>query len=180
MKTQTDKTEEIQSLIKQIIENDKHEAQHAFNLAKQLDSYGSDIVNPILSKFRTYRTEGKFPNLGDYLGLSIFFLVDEATKFAEPQHAMQLAEMLLWPEIVLDGHERSTRGKFIEALKRIGNISIVHLLKEYAEKIKQVVYSDQETQAYEDFPATTAEQLHEMDQQEIADAIKSCQQRPTK
>lgn len=188
MKTQTDKTKEIQKLIEQIIKNEEHEKQYVFKRTQQLDSYGPDIVNLILSKLHTHRTEGKFPNAdGDYLSSPIFCLVDEMTKFAEPQHAIQLARMLLWPEIVLERDDRSIRGKLVKALERIGNISIVPLLEEYAEKVKQVVYRDRKKHPNESYLTNyltanriTVEQLHEIDQQEIADAITACKQRPTK
>lgn len=149
METQTDKTEEIQNLISQILKT----PDQAFELAQQLDSYGPDIVDPILFKLRImHDTENEFPaGLGNRRISSILYLINESVKFAEPRHAMQLVEMLLWNEIA----RTHAHYNILRALRRIGNDAVVPLIAVFNE----------------------AEKWY---QKEIEETIAACKQRPAK
>lgn len=72
----------------------------------------------------------------------------------------QIVEMLLWKEISLFQNDRSFRTYLLQTLRRIGDDSIVELLKKYAEKIKSIRY-----------PTIS---FHEVDQLEVVIIINCC------
>lgn len=168
----------IQHLINQVFKERKEDTfDRNTDLAEQLHNCGPKVVDPILDELFAQKRSGKL-RVGRKYGSSVFHLIDVLKKFVKPKHAQQLAEMLLWDEITFE-KERSIRSFLVEALKEIGNTSVVSLLENYAKKVKEVEYSN-----FRDVDPRTGQKIlifasryHQWDQKEIAETIAACQKR---
>jgi hypothetical protein len=141
----------IQHLINQMFEERENESTFGRNweLTKQLCTMGPKIVNPILTELFKRKKAGEL--LANACGSPVFHLITTVVKFAEPQHAQRLAEMLLWDEIALD-EDPSKRSCLLQALQEIGDISVIPLLQKFVEKVKEKIEKVEE-ERYFDFRA---------------------------
>ncbi len=170
----------IQNLINQMFKKGKDAFGRNMNLKKNFKNlvrrHGSEaVVNSILNELFTRQKAGKLPKGEEEgtFGSPVFHLVNIVEEFAESQHAQQLAEMLLWDEIVFDP-DRSVRGTILGTLERIGCPSIISILQEYAEKVCKVDYAGYLLSRGRD--PLYSSTLHERDQEEVKNVmIKICQ-----
>ena len=139
-------------------------------IAEELASLKGKVVNSVLDElFRRKRAEEKITSYPRSLFFYLLFVVERR---AEPRHATRVARILEWEELFL-GHDRSERMQVPRNLSKIGGQKQVLDLLRYAEKIKEVVYTDSS------WPGDTypPEALHEYDQTEIRKAIATIESR---
>jgi len=139
-------------------------------LADMLQKQGFRVVDQILAELSTCKVKRKFPT-NNSRGCPIFHLIGVMIHLAEPRHARQLSEMLLWDEIALS-NDRSTREGILGILEKIGSPAIIPLLREYAEKVKGAGYSD----SYDkDGTFVPAKPYYQGEQKKVEQVIASCQ-----
>jgi DUF438 domain-containing protein len=184
--------EDIQHIVNQIFEEAK-EGESAFernmDFRKRLKAIGPNIVAPILAELFAKKKANELSLYQKYVfGSPIFHLIDAVVELAKPEHAQQLAEMLLWDEITAE-EDRSKHSLLLDALTRVGDASVIPLLKKFAKKVKRVKYTYVEPFDEDDRPCSPVEpfdeddrpcspsELHEIDQEAIKATIKACKQR---
>lgn len=132
-------------------------------------------IDIILYELKARKAVGQWNN-GDHNGAPVYWLIKTVTELADPRHAQQLMEMLLWDEIAIEECDRSVRDLLIKGIKRIGNKSLVPQLREYAEKVKQVNYSNRKKYLLKGglrvyFVPSLPSWLHKLDEDDVRDAI---------
>ena len=141
--------DQIQDLISHFFEplakEDKtHLIESAFvrnmHLKEKLDSLGKKVVDPVLDELSAqFSEEQLFGSDVEENGSSFWHLLETIKPLAEPRHAQQVAQMLLWPQVYNDpGH--STRRKILEILGRIGGKEITPTLRNFSKKMKEEFY----------------------------------------
>jgi hypothetical protein len=151
-----------------------------------IKQYGCKTVEPILERIKTLRESGRLS------GSSFHHLLSVLEGCAQREHQKQIVEILLCDEICLYPHDRTYREHLFNALKKIGDISVVNSLEECAEKIKGVNYYPELDDTNPDpddidddmsndpllfdgfIKYSTREKLQEMDQKDIRKAITGC------
>lgn len=131
----------IQHLINQMFKKaEKDESAYYRNtkLADQLRSYGSQVVDLILTELFNLSKSHKLHRVIHNTGCPVLHLALVATEFAGAKHSRKFAEMLLWDKKIFekDGSTRSTRSILLKGLSRIGTPTVISLLKKYAETLE--------------------------------------------
>lgn len=161
----------IEKMIDRIlVETDDHNGR--FGPFVQLDTY-EDIVryhediafDPILKKFKSLKNLGLD---GNKHGIGLYLLLCALRDCARPEHQAKIMEMLLWDEICLIP-DRSYRNCLLEAIEKVGDISILESLKSYAEKIKNIPYEIRTSKF-----SLSMEMLREEDQNSVLTAMDAC------
>lgn len=156
--------QEIEALFQQEDEKGIEASWDAVDLLQINDP--SDILSKLLEKHES----------GEIVAHPIlcFGLISRFAELAEFDDVESMLEILGWEE-VLSESDRSIRGVLWEALKRMGDASIVPGLRTHAEAVKRVEYED-----YDDGERhIPAAYYHQLDQSEIADVISACTARGT-
>ena len=182
----------IQNLINQLFEETK-KGKDAFKrnmeIKEDLVRFCAEIFSPALEKLRALKKENSpfLSSKRSTCGSPVFHLIDAMTQVSEPKHAKDLAEILLWEEIAVQGKDRSQRCILLDAIGRNGDKTVIPLLQEFAEKVKRVYYEEVKGVCYADFedrdPETgeletiPAEMYYKWDQEEIVRTIAACQAR---
>jgi len=132
----------IRFLIREVFRkkpNNKNGWAENVKLIKQLKEEGDIIVDLVLENL--YFRKGKDILkicVGSSRNSPVFHLIYAACELAQPRHANQLAQMLLWWEIFKK--DRSIQGSILEAMERIGDWTVVVVLREYSERLQSERY----------------------------------------
>lgn len=185
------KEKRVQKIIAQAFRVEEKTKQQTinFSLKNIFEAHGDsitallspDLVEIITNELFELKKEGKIPvKRSPTLKMLIWIISD----FASRQHVTRLTEMLLWDEIcLLRGVDRLIRSWFLQALKRLGNANSLPSLRDYKKRVKETKYSDYAFDLFVDGrlqPPYSLEKIRQLDQREIDEVIKSCQQRPAK
>jgi len=128
-----------------------------------ITQFGQETVALAIEKLRSLKESGQLIfqyEEAAYYNPATLRLMEIIFYCSQTIDQKQIMEMLLWNEICLFRNDRSFRTYLLQTLHRIGDDSIVELLKKYAEKIKSIKY-----------PTIS---FHEVDQLEVTIIIKHC------
>ena len=154
-------------------DNDTDAFRRNMGRVRELESLcdgDTTTIDMILDELFSRRTEGRLNFFS--IGSPVWHLLEIVEALALPPHAVRVAEILSWDELV-QGQNRSDRALVPEILKRIGDRSVIPALEAFAEKVKGIEYDYH----YHIERVTPATDLNDMDQKCIEQAINACQTR---